>query len=516
MRSVRVSTVALLLAVVLITGILPLTFAEKAGRVLIGFEPGELQAVSQAVREAGGQIHYEFADLNALAVTLPSSGVDRMRRNPKVVSIEDDAKRYLAGYLDEQTIPYGIERVQAPDVWSAELEGDQITVCIIDSGLYTGHDDLAGVDVIGGYSTDPVGMPWNQDGCGHGTHVAGTIAASNNDIGVVGVSPGVSLYIVRVFGNDCLWAYASDLIDAAYRCADAGASIISMSLSGNSGPRIPEKEAFDLLYEQGILSVAAASNDGTRLKAYPASYDSVVSVAATDINNEVADFSNQNQWVELAAPGVNVLSTVPWYAGLTVDGVTYDANQIEYAATGEVEAALLDGGLCTTTGEWSGKVVLCERGENSFYEKVMNVQDSGGLAAVIYNNEPGNFAGTLGEGNTSAIPAISLSQEDGAYLVENKLDATGYVIVTEPSAGSGYEAWGGTSMATPHVSGVAALLWSSNPDGLTNVMIREAMAMTALDLGEPGRDIAYGYGLVQAYDALQYLVDMKPGKGPKQ
>ncbi|MGD9404647.1 MAG: S8 family serine peptidase, partial [Anaerolineae bacterium] len=79
---------------------------------------------------------------------------------------------------------------------------------------------------------------------------------------------------------------------------------------------------------------------------------------------------------------------------------------------------------------------------------------------------------------------------------------------------SGYEAWGGTSMATPHVSGVAALLWSANPE-LTNVQIREAMDMTALDLGDPGRDVHYGYGLVQAYDALDYLIDLKPGKGPK-
>jgi subtilisin family serine protease len=70
---------------------------------------------------------------------------------------------------------------------------------------------------------------------------------------------------------------------------------------------------------------------------------------------------------------------------------------------------------------------------------------------------------------------------------------------------SGYEAWGGTSMATPHVSGAAALIWSANPDW-TNVQIREAMDATALDLGQEGRDVHYGFGLVQAYDALQYLM----------
>ena len=88
-------------------------------------------------------------------------------------------------------------------------------------------------------------------------------------------------------------------------------------------------------------------------------------------------------------------------------------------------------------------------------------------------------------------------------------------VVLALREGSGYEAWGGTSMATPHVAGVAALLWSARPDA-SNIEIRQAMTATALDLGVEGRDIAYGFGLVQAYDALQYLQQaIKPGKGPK-
>jgi serine protease len=211
--------------------------------------------------------------------------------------------------------------------------------------------------------------------------------------------------------------------------------------------------------------------------------------------------------VELAAPGVGVLSTVPWNAEntLTVDGVTYQAQHIEYAAySNGVSGGLVNGGLCDNTGGWSGKVVLCERGTVSFYDKVRNVQLSGGVAAVLYNNEPGNFLGTLGEGSSSTIPAISLSQEDGQFLVANKLGASGTVVSTAPVVGSGYEAWDGTSMATPHVSGVAALLWSYGPS-LTNAQIRQAMQATALDLGPAGRDNAYGYGLVQASAALQYL-----------
>jgi subtilisin family serine protease len=193
----------------------------------------------------------------------------------------------------------------------------------------------------------------------------------------------------------------------------------------------------------------------------------------------------------------------------------YSGNPMEFAPYGEVTGELADGGFCLpgdTPGDWAGKVVLCSRGDVSFAEKVVKVMEGGGAAAVIYNNAPGLFSGTLGEAG-DWIVAISLSQEDGqaalAYLGQQ---AT--VKAALPIPGSSYEAWNGTSMATPHVSGVAALLWSSNPH-LTNAQIREAMAMTALDLGEPGRDIAFGYGLVQAYDALQYLESMGPGQGPK-
>ena len=146
-----------------------------------------------------------------------------------------------------------------------------------------------------------------------------------------------------------------------------------------------------------------------------------------------------------------------------------------------------------------------QAGDISFYDKVMNVQNSGGVAAVIYNNVPGGFLGTLGEGYSSSIIAISLSQEDGLYLVANKLGALGVIESTLTQPANGYEYYDGTSMATPHVSAVAALVWGADPTA-TNVEIRSALSATAEDLGVVGRDTSYGYGLVQAYDAIQYLV----------
>ena len=360
--------------------------------------------------------------------------------------------------------------------------------------------------MLGGYPTG-----WDSDLFGHGTHVAGTIAAMNNSLGVVGVTPGtVSLYFIKVFGDDGAWSYSSTLMDAANRCAAAGADIISMSLGGTRSNR-QERITFDNLYAAGILSVAAASNEGTTAYSYPASYDSVVSVAAIDESMQWADFSNFNDQVELAAPGVAVLSTLPYIdtSKVTVDGLDYIANHIEYSARGSASGALVAGGLCDTVGAWTGKVVLCERGTIDFYTKVINVQSGGGTAALIYNNAPGNFLGTLGEGNTSTIIGLSLSQEDGQWLVANKPGATAYGSSNVLIPASGYEAWDGTSMATPHVSAVAALVWSALPSA-TNVEIRNALTATAEDLGDLGRDIHYGYGLVQAADAIAYLEPVEP------
>ena len=130
----------------------------------------------------------------------------------------------------------------------------------------------------------------------------------------------------------------------------------------------------------------------------------MVSVAAIDSDNMIADFSTFNAQVELAAPGVGVLSTVPFVqdSWFTVDGTDYVALPMEFAPFGEVTGELADGGLCLPAdvpGDWAGKVVLCQRGIASFAEKVTTVMAGNGAAAVIYNNDAndGVLSGTLGE-----------------------------------------------------------------------------------------------------------------------
>lgn len=493
-----------LATLVLLALVVTPVLAEGDGRYMIKFKSSpDVNAAAESVRAVGGSPIHRFAQLGVVAAWLPEPALRALERNPNVEYIEVDPRREPLA----QTTPYGITMVQAPQVPFNDDNAALCKVCIIDSGYYRDHEDLQYANVTWDtfYET---GEPW-VDGCGHGSHVAGTIAALNNVTGVVGVVPGgtLPLHIVKVFGNDCSWAYASDLVAALGRCRTAGAKVVSMSLGGNFSSRT-ENTAFAQAYTAGILSVAAAGNDGSTRKSYPASYTSVISVAAIDSAKIVADFSQRNDAVELAAPGVGVLSTVPWQgASVTVDGVKYLGAGIEGAATTEgVTAPLVDGGLCDATGAWGGKVVLCERGVISFYDKVLNVNESGGVAAVIYNNVSGGFAGTLGEGVTSPLPAISISQEDGQHLVGLVAEpiVPQATVVNSTAVGSGYEAWDGTSMATPHVSGVAALVWSNFP-AKTNAEIRLALQQTAEDLGVAGKDNSYGYGLVRAKAAVDAL-----------
>jgi subtilisin family serine protease len=145
----------------------------------------------------------------------------------------------------------------------------------------------------------------------------------------------------------------------------------------------------------------------------------------------------------------------------------------------------------------------------SFYDKVMNVQNGGGSAAVIYNNIAGSFLGTLGDGFSSSIIGMTLSQADGQFLVSSSLGQLGTVSSAYTYPANGYEFYDGTSMATPHVAAVAALVWSAVP-AATNEQVRNALTSSAIDLGAVGRDVYFGFGLVQAKAAYDLLAGGAP------
>lgn len=482
-----------------------------AERYIVKFVPGRAAQAGAAVATARGNVVLDMPAHDAMAIELPAAALAGLERNPNIEYIEPDVLRFPMAlatpstgtpYALGQQVPYGIPMVQADQL--AGVDASSRKVCIIDSGYDLGHPDLASGTGITGDNDSGTGS-WFTDENSHGTHVAGTVSAVDNGLGVVGVvsNQSLRLHIVKVFGADG-WAYSSTLANAVTKCVAAGANVISMSLGGGSQSRT-EKSAFDRYYAAPyhVLSIAAAGNDGNRRVSYPAGYASVMAVAALDENAAWATFSQFNKDVEIAAPGVGVLSTVPRGTGrdssLAAGGNSYASAPMEGSPVGSASAALVDCGLGTATcAGATGKVCLIQRGTNSFAEKVLACQNGGGVGAVIYNNVAGMLFGTLGTTITT-IPSAGVSDTDGAALVA-MIGANADLVVSATD----HAYFDGTSMATPHVSAAAALAWSKNT-ACTAAQVRAALTGTALDLGAPGRDNKFGFGLVQAKDAYDAL-----------
>ncbi|MGX4641346.1 S8 family serine peptidase [Massilia sp. SYSU DXS3249] len=485
-------------------------------RVIVAFKPGAAASVKSQVKAAKGAVKHEIFGMNAMAVEVPNVALKGLENNPNVEYVEEDALRQPFAlttpstgtpYATGQQVPYGIKLVQADQLSDAKAVNRM--VCIIDSGYDRSHEDLSGNNVTGEYDAG-TGW-WYTDENHHGTHVAGTVAAINNSgVGVVGVNPNrqLKLHIVKVFGKDG-WAYSSTLASAANKCGAAGANVISMSLGGGR-KTTTEQKAFDSLYAKGVLSLAAAGNDGNRVVSYPAGYASVMMIGAVDENKQWATFSQYNSSVELAGPGVSVLSTVPAGGGIdaaiSVGGVAYAAGAMEGSPLKTATAPLADFGIGDKVNSAvSGKVCLIQRGSIDFAVKVQNCQSSGGVGAIVYNNVAGAFGGTLGT-TTTAIPSVTATDTDGAAMMK-QLGQSATVSVKASS----YAYYDGTSMATPHVSAVAALVWSYFPT-CTAAQMRTSLNNSALDLGPAGRDTKYGFGLVQAKAAHDRIAALGCGK----
>ncbi|MFO7552876.1 MAG: S8 family serine peptidase [Haliea sp.] len=494
-------------------------------RYIIKFVEGKENQGVSALKKNGAKVVKSLDRHHAVAATIPAGRLAVIEKNPNIEFVEPDGKRYPiaieraapsgADQLATDTggsgevIPYGYTMVQADQLIAGE--GYTKKVCVIDSGYDFTHPDKAAAGVT--FGTDRGAGPANEDGDGHGTHVSGTISALANDIGIIGIYPDAPMHIVRVFGEDGNWAYTSDLIVAVDDCIQNGSNIISMSLGGDY-PYLLENMVFRKAEKEGILSIAAAGNDGNNRMSYPASYHSVLSVGAVDADSNLAGFSQRNTHVELAAPGVSVLSTVPVGSvmdiSLTVAGLgTYSVEPMDgfEIPAAPVEAPIMDCGLGETAEDCignSGDICLIERGGFSFAQKAVSCETAEGSAAVVFNSygNEGPVYGTLG-GTKVGIPAVGMDRVDGLEIRDKGGLASSGTLEFAVSDYD-YDYFSGTSMATPHVSGVAALVWSNHPS-CSNNEIRAAMKATAIDLGPPGQDHYFGYGLVQAKAASDYL-----------
>ncbi len=309
-----------------------------------------------------------------------------LRADPRVLAVVPDAQLSLLDWPDDgnpSDTHYAeqgdLAQIDVPEAWKTTTGDPSVVVAVIDSGVDLTHPDLDGVAVV-----DPRNMIWNNsdvsDQVGHGTHVTGTILAeTNNGEGVAGIAPDSTLMPIKI-ADDSGFVSFGDILDGVDWAREHGADVINMSLGGALTPDQVAlgQPTFTAARDAGVLMVAAAGNDATRIKMYPASFAGVVSVSAVDSTNTIAEFSNTGVAVDLAAPGVDLISTIP---------------------------------------------------------------------------------------------------------------------------GADYALGTGTSMSSPHVAGVAALVRAARP-GLDADEVEAVLRASAVDLGAPGHDIVYGDGLVDAAAAL--------------
>ncbi|PPA70944.1 S8 family peptidase [Jeotgalibacillus proteolyticus] len=223
--------------------------------------------------------------------------------------------------VSKSNIPEGIQMIQAPAVWDEADYGAGQVIAVIDTGCQTDHPDLA-ARIIGGrnFTSDYGGNPSNfNDNNGHGTHVAGTIAASTiRGNGIAGAAPKAGLLILKVLTGSGSGDYQS-IIDSIYYAIDwrgpKGEKVCAMSMSLGGPTDHPDlHKAIKRSVEKGIPVICAAGNEGdgrpdTNEFAYPGAYKEVIQVGAVDLNRELAQFSNTNDEIDLVAPGVNIHST---------------------------------------------------------------------------------------------------------------------------------------------------------------------------------------------------------------
>jgi len=357
------------------------------GEVIVGLEEITVD-ITEDLQARGGSIIREISVLEAVVVKVTAGNEDEYIQSvSSIAGVKYAERNGIAQALYTPNDPYwtylwNMRIIEADDAWNIQKGSTSVLIAIVDTGVDYTHEDLSAHYVSGGYdwiNTDNDPM----DDHSHGTHCAGIAAAvMDNNLGVVGVAQS-SIWAEKVL-DDTGHGPWDKIASGITHATDGGVDIISMSLGGYSYSALVDS-ACTYAWNNGVLLVAAAGNDNVDIDKnpmYPASFETVIAVAATDSSDTRWSSSNYGNTVELSAPGVSILSTRPPFGG------------------------------------------------------------------------------------------------DLYYSYKT-----------------------GTSMATPHVAGVAALVLSQEPS-MPNTQLRDRLNMAVDDLGTPGKDIYYGYGRINAYKAL--------------
>jgi thermitase len=282
-------------------------------QILVKFQPGTtLPEAAQIHRQLGGQVKQTIPDIGVQVVTVPRGQAMAKAKaysaNPNVAYAEPDFVAEAMGnpddpYLDLQ---WGLTKVDASQAWDLTTGSKVVNIAILDTGVDLDHPDLAG-KVISQINLTNSGNA--DDVYGHGTHVAGIAAAmTDNGIGIAGLGYSSAIMDVKVLDDNGMGAY-SWIVSGILWAADNGADIINMSLGGSFASSALE-DAINYAWSKGVVVVAAAGNNGDTAPMYPAYYTNCIAVAATDANDARASWSNYGDWVDVAAPGVSIYSTL--------------------------------------------------------------------------------------------------------------------------------------------------------------------------------------------------------------
>ncbi len=401
-----------------------------AGELLVTYKEGAFEkAKEEAPKKVGGKVEKDFPEMRVQHVSVPEVKNEKaqearqkaLERKKKDLEQTPDVEAVDYNYVREGTMTpsdplynsqwlgpqWGFPKISAPQAWDYTQGSSSVKVAILDSGIDMNHPDLKG-KVVAQY--DYVNNDYDAtDDRGHGTHVAGTVAAKTNNkdasgryVGVAGTCPNCSLLNFKVLDANNNYATDAGIIYAIHLAVYYKANVINMSFGG-PGYSAGLMSALDYAWLNGSVLVAAAGNNQWNgLGFYPAAYENVIAVAATDkddkraiyddpATSDVVEGSNAGNWVDVAAPGKNILSTTPTFASTCMP--------------------------------------------NPCYQK--------------------NYDGTFS----------------------------------------------GTSMAAPHVSGLAGLIFSK--DGLiSNAQVRNEIETRAWDLGTTGKDPVFGHGRIDAHGSV--------------
>lgn len=319
------------------TVIVSLAAPGPMNRKIVVFKSGVLNEPSREslIEKFGG---VKIKDLNLIdgeAVLLPPKAEKSLAQTTGVLRVDDDVivealekpiKISGAKPQPVEILPWGVDRIDADLVWG-QTTGDPIKVAIVDTGIDVKHPDLVD-NLKGGVSTVSYTTSYNDDN-GHGTHVAGIVAALDNEIGAIGVGPKIDLYAVKVLDRRGS-GYLSDVIEGLDWAITNRVQVVNMSL-GTSSDIQSFREAVQKVKAAGIVQVAAAGNSGGSV-IYPAAYPEVIAVSATDQTDIIASWSSRGPEVDLAAPGVSIYSTYKGQTYKTLNGTSMASPHVAGAA----------------------------------------------------------------------------------------------------------------------------------------------------------------------------------------